>query len=89
MSGSRPRVQRVRFAAAVAVVIGSVLLVEAALILWTGGWPAFLPTQLDAVAALLSLFGARARTFGGAVAAALSGLFLLCAGVLELRRPRA
>ena len=82
------RMKRFRVAAAVSVAIGLVLLTEAAAILWYGDWPPFLPPQLDAVGALLSLFGARARTLSGGVAAALMGFFLVCAGALELRGPR-
>jgi hypothetical protein len=87
-SGKTRRVRRFRLAGAVSVAIGLVLLTEAAAILWYGDWPSFLPPQLDAVGAFLSLFGARAKTFGGGIAAALMGFFLVCAGALELRAPR-
>lgn len=87
-NGKTRRVKRYRIAAAISVAIGAVLLAEAAAILWYGEWPSFLPPQLDAVGAFLSLFGARAKTFGGGIAAALMGFFLVCAGALELRGPR-
>ena len=87
-NGKTQRVRRYPVTATVSLVVGVVLLTEAAAILWNGEWPAFLPPQLDAVGAFLSMFGARARTFGGGIAAALMGFFLVCAGALELRGPR-
>ena len=88
-NGKTRRVRRFRFVAAVALVVGAVLLAEAAVILGYGEWPPVLPPQLDVIGAFLALFGARAKTFGGGVAAALMGVFLVCAGALELRGPRA